>query len=403
MAGTFVRALMCAALWASTGIVQAQTTTSQTPAASPPADYSIDANWLCRPGRSDACTQDLSSTVIAADGGMRREVFAANPHPPIDCFYVYPTVSLDPGENSDLIPGPEERTVAQVQFARFAAQCRTFAPMYRQNTLASLRARITGASGFAPPNREMAYNDVLAAWRYYLAHDNHGRGVVVIGHSQGAAILIQLLHNEIDGKPVQAQLVSAIILGANVIAPDGADVGGSFQHIPACRAPTQIGCVISYVSFRDNAPPPPVGLFAHAYDPQTWQALPDMHVLCTNPANLAGGAGPLHSHFFTTVAGPSAPPGFSWLSTQQPIDTPFVSTPGLVSAQCVNDGHNSYLALHVSAGAQDVRTHDIPGDVRVGGRILPDWGLHLIDMPEAIGNLVDIVGQESAAYTARHR
>ncbi len=365
-----------------------------------PADYSIDANWLCRPERHDACASDQTTTIIAADGAFTREAFTPAANPAIDCFYVYPTVSLDPGENSDLLPGREELYVAQVQFARFAAQCRTFAPMYRQNTLASLRARIAG--GFSPPNRQLAYNDVLAAWRSYLAHDNHGRGVVLVGHSQGAALLIRLMQEEIDGKPVQAQLVSALILGANVVVPDNADVGGSFQHIPACHAPTQTGCVISYVSFRDTAPPPPIGLFAHAYDPQTFAPIAHAHVLCTNPANLAGGSGPLHSYFFTLVTGPSAPPDFSWTTTRQPIDTPFVSTPGLVSAQCVNDGTSSYLALHVSAGANDVRTHDIPGDVRANGRILPDWGMHLIDVPEAMGNLIDIVGQQSAAYAAQH-
>ena len=32
------------------------------------------------------------------------------------------------------------------------------------------------------------------------------------------------------------------------------------------------------------------------------------------------------------------------------------------------------------------------------GTVLADWGLHLIDVQEALGNLVDLVPQESAAY-----
>ncbi|HWA00710.1 MAG TPA: DUF3089 domain-containing protein [Caulobacterales bacterium] len=394
------RALLFAALCLAASPAHAQGAEA-TQAATAPADYSIDANWLCRPGRDDACAHDQSATVISADGTLTREPFRPNAAPPIDCFYVYPTVSLDPGENSDLVPGREEIYVAEVQFARFAAVCRTFAPMYRQNTLASLRARMAGR--FTTPNRELAYQDVRAAWRRYLAHDNHGRGVVVIGHSQGAALLIRLIAEEIDGKAIQAQLVSAIILGANVIVPDDADVGGSFQHVPACRTPTQTGCVISYVSFRDTAPPPPVGLFAHAYDPRSYAPLPGMRVLCTNPANLAGGPGTLHSYFSTQVTGPSAPPGFSWTSPNVQIDTPFVSTPGLASAQCRSDEHSTYLAIHVNVGEDDVRTHDIPGDVRAGGRILPDWGLHLIDVPEAMGDLIGIVGRQGEAHAARRR
>ncbi len=396
MAAIGLRVLFCAA--AGAGIAAADAPPQPVP---PAADYSIDANWLCRPGRSDACTQDQSTTVITADGHMTREDFRPKADPPIDCFYVYPTVSHDPGGNSDLVPKAGELAAAQVQFERFSADCREYAPMYRQATLTALHARIGGVAGPVPVPG-LAYNDVVAAWRYYLAHDNHGRGVVLIGHSQGSAHLIQLIRDEIDGKPVQARLVSAIILGANVVVPDGADIGGSFQHIPACHAATQTGCVISYVSFRDNAPPPPVGIFAHAADPQTHQPIPGSHALCTNPANLGGGAGALHSYFATAV-GQWLPPEFHWTTRADLIATPFVSTPGLASAECVTDGPSTYLAIHVNAGAADVRTHDIPGDVRVNGRVLPDWGLHLIDVPEAMGNLVDIVGQQSAAYTARHR
>ena len=232
-------------------------------------------------------------------------------------------------------------------------------------------------------------------------HDNHGRGVVLIGHSQGSALLIQLIKNEIDGKPVQAQLVSTILLGANIVVPNGADVGGSFQHIPACRAASQTGCVISYVSFRDTSPPPAVGIFAHAANPQTGAPIANAHTLCTNPANLAGGSGALHS-YFATAAGQWTPPNFAWTATQPHIDTPLASTPGLVSAQCASDGASTYLAIHINAAETDVRTHDIPGDIILNGHRFSDWGLHRVDVPLAIGDLVDIVGRQSEAYTAAH-
>ncbi|WP_044561138.1 DUF3089 domain-containing protein [Azospirillum sp. B4] len=394
MAGFWKRAALGAALWAGVIPAQAQTT------ASGPADYGVDANWLCRPGRADACAQDETATVISADGHLTREAHTPATDPPIDCFYVYPTVSRDPGGNSDLIPGPEERFVVQGQFARFAARCRPFAPMYHQVTLTALHARMTGATS-PVPDRALAYNDVLAAWRHYLTHDNNGRGVVLIGHSQGSAVLMQLVKSEIDGQPAQGRLVSAILLGANVVVPDGADVGGTFKHIPACRAVEQTGCVISYVSFRDTAPPPAGGAFGRAMDPLSPQVAAHAHALCTNPANLAGGAGTLRS-YFPADFGAWAPTGFSWIQTGQKIDTPFVTTPGLLSGRCVTDGPVTYLAIHVNAAADDVRVHDIPGDVIVDGRLFPDWGLHRIDMHETIGDLVDIVGRQGAAYAAAH-
>lgn len=390
-----IRVIALAALWMGGGVACAQTQTqaqAQAQAQAGAPDYSVEANWLCLPGRDDACAQDLTTTVIAADGAMTREAFTPNPNAPIDCFYVYPTVSLDPGGNSDLIPGPEERFVALAQLARFGSECRTFAPMYRQGTLASLRARMSGDAN-STGDRMMAYNDVLAAWNYYLEHDNHGRGVVLIGHSQGTVVLEPLIRNEIDGKPVQSQLVSAILLGANVVVPNGADVGQTFQHIPACREAAQIGCVISYVSFRAAAPPPAGSIFGIAMEPLSPEIFPNAHALCVNPANLSGATAPLRSYF------PSA--GFSWTTTGQTIDTPFVSTPGLLSAECATTGPNTYLAIHVNTSPNDVRTHDIPGDVIVEGRLFADWGLHRVDMNVAIGDLVDVVGRQSDAYVAR--
>src|SRR5688572_13120180 len=88
---------------------------TQAPAASPPAmsaagpDYADPAIWLCRPGRDDACSKPLPTTALNANGygSVGQSAVAAAPH--ADCFYVYPTVSRDPADNSDLIPGIEEQ------------------------------------------------------------------------------------------------------------------------------------------------------------------------------------------------------------------------------------------------------------------------------------------------------
>src|SRR6476660_7952677 len=139
-------------------------------------DYGDPKTWLCRPGRQDACAVDLTTTIVAADGTLKREEFKANANPAIDCFYVYPTVSLDKGGNSDMEPGAEENGVVRVQLARFASQCRLYAPLYRQATLTALRAATTGSP--LPVDRARGYNDVVDAWNHYLQHDNNGRGVV---------------------------------------------------------------------------------------------------------------------------------------------------------------------------------------------------------------------------------
>src|SRR5260370_22648175 len=197
-------------------------------------DYANLAHWLCRPSRQDACSAPQDATIVAVNGSLTREVFHPAKNPAIDCFYVYPTVSNEPGGNSDLTITGAEKSVVNAQFARFAAKCRLFAPMYRQVTLTALRAMIGGKP--IPMDRDMAYNDVLAAWNYYLAHDNRGRGVVLVGHSQGSGVLTRLIKEEIDAKLVQGKLISTILIGTSLPVPKGSDVGGALPHPPPRRS-----------------------------------------------------------------------------------------------------------------------------------------------------------------------
>ena len=377
------------------GFMMTTAAMAQTPPSAPdtqPAnDYSKAETWLCRPGRKDACAADQSTTVVTADGKLTTEPFNANPAAPIDCFYVYPTVSLDATGNSDMTAGPEELAAISSQFARFGSKCRTYAPLYRQGTLVSLRAAMAGKP--TTVDRALGYNDVLNAWNYYLEHDNKGRGVVLIGHSQGAAVLTQLIKNQIDGHPVQSQIVSALLLGTSLPVPKGKDVGGTFRMVPLCHSPAQTGCVITYASFRSTAPPPPDGRLGKAADPM-------MQAACTNPAALGGGSAELHSYLASDsraiIAAANAP--LSWVIPEKKIETPFVSVPGLLSAQCVSNEHGSYLEVTVNADPKDPRVDEIVGDVLVNGKVQVNWGLHLIDVNLAMGDLVELVGKQGEAY-----
>jgi hypothetical protein len=357
---------------------------------SPPSiDYSKDETWLCRPERKDSCAVNLATTVVAADGKLTHEPFKSNPQAPIDCFYVYPTVSRDTTPNSDMNAGPEEHGVIRAQFARFGSQCKLYAPLYRQLTLTALRSAMTGQPLTA--DRAMAYGDVAAAWRYYLEHDNKGRGVVLIGHSQGSGMLTQLIKNEIDGKPIQSQILSALLIGTNVAVPKGKDVGGAFQSMPLCKSASQLGCVITYVSFRVDVPPPANSRFGRVPNE-------GMIAGCVNPAALTGSKD-LHAYL---SAGPNGVSTSSadpkpWAGGKK-IETPFVSVPGLLSAECVANDTGSYLAVKVHADAADARTDEIVGDVVDQGQIRKEWGLHLIDVHVAMGNLIDIVGEQAKAY-----
>jgi Protein of unknown function (DUF3089) len=360
-------------------------------ATGPAVDYRADASWLCRPSRLDACSRDQTATRVEADGRLSIEPFKPADAPAVDCFYVYPTVSRERTMNSTLAASAAEREVANQQFARFASRCRLFAPLYRQITLHALFTAAFGQRLAA--ERDLAYADVKAAWADYLARDNQGRGFVLIGHSQGAGMLTRLIREEIDGKPVQSRMVSALLMGTNLAVPKGADVGGEFQSVPLCRKAGQFGCVVAYASFRADAPPPARSLFGRVQAPGQAAA-------CVNPAAPAGGEGALIPYFSsgnTDITGTPSRIG-SWLKSGQKLDTPFVTTPGLLSAACVSDAHGDYLAVSTHSNPSDQRIDHIPGDLSIAGVVLQGWGLHLVDVNLALGNLLALLDRQTAAW-----
>jgi hypothetical protein len=189
--------------------------------------------------------------VVGRSGSTRVAPAAPATSPPVDCFYVYPTISNQRTVNANLQIGLQETAVAVTQASRFSQDCNVYAPVYRQITLGALDhpSRITLG------NARLAYRSVLSAFRNYLAHYNHGRGIVFIGHSQGATILIRLLQQEVDDNAaLRKRLVSALVLGGNVTVPKGGTVGGDFAHIPACTSRGDTACVVAYSSFANKPP-----------------------------------------------------------------------------------------------------------------------------------------------------
>jgi Protein of unknown function (DUF3089) len=365
----------------------AATTTTTEPAALPAdyegytsAVYGDDASWLCSPDLpDDACAQDLDATAVEPDGSLDVVTHEPSGDPGIDCFYVYPTVSGDPGTNSDMVVGPEETNVVYNQAARLTSTCRVFAPMYRQVTLAMI-----GGGGPAPPPGvspfATAYGDVVDAFKSYIANDRDGRGFVLIGHSQGAGLLERLLEDEIDDEPLlRDRLVAAYILGAAVHVPAGEVVGGDLGTIPLCEADDQTGCVVSYATFRATAPPSTGSFFGRSNDVGP--------AACVNPAAPSGGSGTLHPFFLAANAQP-----FADTARTGEITTPFVTYPEFVEAECMSQDGYTWLSLTVNGDPADARTDDIRGDLPGG------WGMHLIDVNVAMGDIEALVTSQAEAY-----
>ena len=349
--------------------------------------YSDPTHWTCRPDMADTCDDDTSVTMINADGSTEVQTFAVDPDAPVDCFYAYPTASEDATLNSDLVAG-REKEVAFQQAARLSTSCRMFAPTYRSVTLAGL------FNPAMPGDRTQAwltpFEDIKDAWNHYLANDNQGRGVILLAHSQGTGQLVRLLKEVIDPSEEQRSiLISAIMLGGAVAVPEGEDIGAAMQNIPLCRTNDQTGCIITYASFRDTAPPP-----ANAYFGKPGgmgQPAPEGEMAgCTNPAALSGGSGVLKSAFVT------ADWAFTDPALAASITTPFMGFPDLLEAECVYENGFSYLQIHTNADPADSRADAFKGDLS------PEWGTHAVDWEVATLNILDVVQDEIATWAATH-
>lgn len=339
--------------------------------------------WLCRPGMGDdPCTVSLETTVVEANGTTSVESPKAASSSRFACFYVYGTVSTEPTVNADLRIGREEVASAEAQAAPFSPLCQVYAPIYRQATLADLAAHPDLDLGRA--ESVVAYGSIRAGFEDFLAHDLDGRPFVVIGDSQGSAMLELLLERLVDDDPaLRSRLVAAILLGGNVEVPTGKLVGGTFEHIPACTRRGETGCVIAYSSFPGE--PPAGSLFGRPGQGVSLQsgqtATKGLQVVCVNPASFAGGSAALDSELRVPDAKP----------------TPWVAEPGRYLGRCEHRDGASWLEITKSPGKADHR----PAPAREGDG--PAFGYHVFDLPLAQGDLVADVAAAETSWAARRR
>lgn len=208
-----------------------------------PPDYASEDAWAALPDRED-------NADLVPPGTNARDMQATAA---VDVFYIHPTTNYqgdawnaaidDPGVNRITDNGTLKH-----QASAFNGCCRIYAPRYRQATLASfLDEARNGAQALA-----LAYEDVLAAFQYYLTHYNDGRPFILASHSQGTRHAINLMQNEIDRTPVADRLVAAYLIGF----PHGLRADGKvFEQFFLCQSADQTGCVLAWNSFVEGGDP----------------------------------------------------------------------------------------------------------------------------------------------------
>ena len=359
----------------------------------PAQPASAGVEWLCRPTLADNPCEIPGDTTVR-EAGKPDRVETPKPGPRlIDCFYVYPTVSNQPTANANKNRDPELESIAKYQAAPFSEACRVYAPIYRQSTLASIATGYASASG---ADRQLAYGDVLEAWRAYLEKDNDGRGVVLIGHSQGTSMLRQLLRREIEASDHKRRVVSALLIGGNVTVKAGDVVGGDFRETPLCTQPVQVRCVVAFSTFAEDPPrdarfgiskPPP------ADNPSTLPGGPGYEIACTDPRPLTTTwRGPLR---MLTPSEPFAPGTInSGIAVTSGGPPPTAPTTWVVAPDRFEGGCRKINGAHV------LRYDPLPGSRRPRWYPDPNWGTHLVDVNLAYEPLVALVREQAERWTA---
>ena len=316
--------------------------------------YDDPALWISRPGMGSADPSAWLPAGVKADFGTDPEdALAVGARPSGAVFFIHPTsylakahwnAPLDDGDANALT----QRLVRALASA-FNASGNVWVPRYRQ---AAFGAFLT-AQPEAQQALALAYGDVGQAFDAFLAATPPDEPIILVGHSQGARHLLQLLKDRVAGKPLARRIIAAYVIGWPIsLAHDLPTTG-----LPACAAPEQSGCILSWQSYGEPADP---SLTKAAYARSAGldgELRGSSLMLCTNPlTGSIDSAAPARANLGTLVAG------------KDEVAAKLV--PGLVPARCDADG---FLLI------------GDPPDL--GPYVLPGNNYHVYDIPLFWGNV----------------
>jgi len=207
----------------------------------PRPDYSKEEYWASLPTKADAA----DSTPRKSNLKNGQASAAA------DVFFVYPTIFTQKPKNkyqwnADVNDQELNREIQLStilnQASAFNGECRIFSPYYRQ---AHIYSFYTAVREDGEQALELAYQDVKAAFEYYLKNFNAGRPIVIASHSQGSYHCERLIKDFFDGNELQKQLVAAYLIG-RAISPE------TFTSIHPTEKPEQVGVWASWNTFGRN-------------------------------------------------------------------------------------------------------------------------------------------------------
>lgn len=304
--------------------------------------YADPAMWISRPDKGTADPAKWLPQGVAASEPVGAAV-----------FFVHPTSYLDKAHWNAPLADPAARDLAETLVRGLASPFhdarQLWAPRYRQATFGAFLSDKPEALQAL----DQAYGDVTAAFDEFLAHVPKDQPIVLAGHSQGAYHLRRLLKDRIAGTPLASRIAAVYAVGW----PVSLDHDLPLLGLPACTAPDQSGCVMSWLTYGEPAEPA-MTLAAYARRPALdGQSPGGSAFLCSNP--LTGGIG-------------GKAPATANLGVLKPDDAMKTGTliKGGVPAECRPDGF-----LSVGPAPE------------LGAYVLPGNNYHVYDIPLFWANL----------------
>jgi hypothetical protein len=199
-------------------------------------DYAQASSWLARPGMANNPSDWLPAGEPPFAPGKAA------------IFYIHPTTYLERDRwNAPLDVGGDTefrtRLFVQSQASAFNGAGRIWAPRYRQAAYGAFLLDTRDAEEAL----DFAYRDVAAAFDEFVRDAPQNSPIILAGHSQGALHLERLLRQKVAGKPIARRIVAAYVVGWPISTTADLQALG----LPACSAPEQAGCILSWMTFGD--------------------------------------------------------------------------------------------------------------------------------------------------------
>ena len=190
-------------------------------------DYSLIENWLARP----------------------------EPIKEVDTFYLYPSSYVSDKENYQPFADIRDekmnkiaRICLEIQGGVFADDTNIYAPLYRQaDPHHGIRNHNDSEEGKKVAKRLM--KDAIDSFEYFLNHINNGRPFILAGHSQGTAILMEMLSSYFKKRKwLQDKMIAAYMVGCFVTE----DYMKENPHLKFAECETDTGVIISWNTEKNN-------------------------------------------------------------------------------------------------------------------------------------------------------